>query len=375
MIATEFLNRGVWLDLETGAQKLNALGGFLRDAALCETDPARLGAALNHLDAVAAQAEFVAGHKLLAHDLPFLRERFPRLRLLQLPVVDTLLLSPLAFPQNPYHRLVKDYKLVRDAVNDPLADARLAATLGGDEFVEFEKRAQTLPELTRFCRRALTSARLPVEARRGFAMFFDAVGVPVVEDGGIGLLFAAVVGERVCSAALAELLRLNPGEELAAPAAAYAATWITVAGHNSVLPPWVRHQFPETGQLLDLLRGRGCADDGCAYCRQAHNQVEQLRKYFGFPQYRPAPAAPDGGSLQEQIVRAGMAGQPLLAILPTGGGKSLCYQVPALARHFQRGSLTIVITPLQALMKDQVDNLFAKTGLPLAGALSSFSKP
>jgi len=48
MIATEFLNRGVWLDLETGAQKLNALGGFLRDEALCETDPARLGAALNH---------------------------------------------------------------------------------------------------------------------------------------------------------------------------------------------------------------------------------------------------------------------------------------------------------------------------------------
>ena len=50
---------------------------------------------------------------------------FPELELLRLPVVDTLELSPLAFPENPYHRLVKDYKLVSDARNDPRRDAQL----------------------------------------------------------------------------------------------------------------------------------------------------------------------------------------------------------------------------------------------------------
>ncbi|MGR9046771.1 MAG: RecQ family ATP-dependent DNA helicase, partial [Gammaproteobacteria bacterium] len=57
------------------------------------------------------------------------------------------------------------------------------------------------------------------------------------------------------------------------------------------------------------------------------------------------------------------------AILPTGGGKSLCYQLPALVRYQRRGVVTIVISPLQALMKDQVDNLRNKTGAPSAAAL------
>jgi ATP-dependent DNA helicase RecQ len=66
-------------------------------------------------------------------------------------------------------------------------------------------------------------------------------------------------------------------------------------------------------------------------------------------------------SLQDDIVSAGIAGRSLLGILPTGGGKSLCYQLPALMRYYQTGALTIVISPLQALMKDQVDTLL-RTG-------------
>ena len=52
-----------------------------------------------------------------------------------------------------------------------------------------------------------------------------------------------------------------------------------------------------------------------------------------------------------------MLGESLLAILPTGAGKSVCYQVPALSRYDKAGSLTVVISPLVALMADQVANL------------------
>ena len=52
-----------------------------------------------------------------------------------------------------------------------------------------------------------------------------------------------------------------------------------------------------------------------------------------------------------------MLGQDLLAILPTGAGKSVCYQVPALSRYDKAGSLTVVISPLVALMSDQVASL------------------
>jgi ATP-dependent DNA helicase RecQ len=75
-----------------------------------------------------------------------------------------------------------------------------------------------------------------------------------------------------------------------------------------------------------------------------------LKRYFGFDAFRP---------LQESIVADVLAGRDLIAVLPTGGGKSLCYQLPALLTD----GLTVVISPLIALMKDQVDAL-TTAGIP-----------
>lgn len=85
-----------------------------------------------------------------------------------------------------------------------------------------------------------------------------------------------------------------------------------------------------------------------------------LKRYFGYSTFRPK---------QEEIIRLVLAQRDVVAILPTGGGKSLCFQLPALARS----GLTVVISPLIALMKDQVDGLLA-AGVPAAllnSALSS----
>ena len=69
-----------------------------------------------------------------------------------------------------------------------------------------------------------------------------------------------------------------------------------------------------------------------------------LKEYWGYDSFRPK---------QEDIVNAALDGRDVLAILPTGGGKSVCFQVPALMRE----GIAIVVTPLIALMKDQVQNL------------------
>jgi ATP-dependent DNA helicase RecQ len=158
-------------------------------------------------------------------------------------------------------------------------------------------------------------------------------------------------------------------------AAAYTLAWLRVAGANSVLPPWVRLEHPLTGKLIGRLREAPCAAADCAYCRQTHNARAQLRAFFGFDDFRPLPANRAGGSLQQEIVQAGLRNESLLAILPTGGGKSLCYQLPALARNYRRGVLTIVISPLQALMKDQVDGLVRRTGTPFGAALYGLLTP
>ncbi|MDP1623149.1 MAG: ATP-dependent DNA helicase RecQ [Bacteroidales bacterium] len=84
------------------------------------------------------------------------------------------------------------------------------------------------------------------------------------------------------------------------------------------------------------------------------NQI--LLKHWGFSSFRP---------LQEEIIRSVLDGKDTLALLPTGGGKSLCFQVPALARD----GICLVISPLIALMKDQVDNL-KKRGVPAAAIYS-----
>src|SRR5213596_553066 len=84
-----------------------------------------------------------------------------------------------------------------------------------------------------------------------------------------------------------------------------------------------------------------------------------LKRYFGFTSFRP---------LQEEIIRDSLGGKDVFAVLPTGGGKSLCFQLPALVRP----GLTVVVSPLIALMKDQVDALKA-AGVPATFLNSSLA--
>ena len=72
-----------------------------------------------------------------------------------------------------------------------------------------------------------------------------------------------------------------------------------------------------------------------------------LKKHWGFTEFRP---------LQEEIISAVQKQKDVIALLPTGGGKSICFQIPALAKE----GVCLVISPLIALMQDQVDNLNTK---------------
>ena len=91
--------------------------------------------------------------------------------------------------------------------------------------------------------------------------------------------------------------------------------------------------------------------------REIPDTQQALKTFFGFEELRPG---------QAEVVQAIMAGQDAMGIMPTGGGKSLCYQLPALCRE----GLTVVVSPLIALMKDQVDALQAR-GIPAAAVNSS----
>src|SRR5436190_15911922 len=83
---------------------------------------------------------------------------------------------------------------------------------------------------------------------------------------------------------------------------------------------------------------------------------------FGFSSLRPG---------QSELIADVFAGRPVIGVMPTGAGKSLCYQLPAVVLG-ERGLVTLVVSPLIALMKDQVDALTAR-GIPAVALTSAAS--
>ena len=345
------------LDLEVGRHNGRIHAGAAVRASTGEALTFRGGALspwLERLDAFADGAGCLLGHNLIAFDLPYLVAANPDLRLLQLPAVDTLRLNPLAFPRNPYHHLVKHYQdgqLKRGRRNDPELDARLALDVFRDQQTALRALRGEAPDLL-VAWHWLTTTE-PDGA--GFETFFAAVrGAPRPSD----TEARAAIRERLAGADCESHCR----EILADPARhgwalAYALAWLSVAGGNSVMPPWVRHQFPEAGVLVRRLRDTACNDPACGWCRERHDARKELARWFGFGDFRPEPMGGDGRPMQRSIVEAAMAGESVLGILPTGTGKSLCYQIPALSRYDKTGALTVVISPLVALMADQVAGL------------------
>src|SRR5690242_16250166 len=106
--------------------------------------------------------------------------------------------------------------------------------------------------------------------------------------------------------------------------------------------------------VLDMPISATAAHDG-----GTSDVLSRALAVFGHRSLRPG---------QADVIRDVLAGQPVIAVMPTGAGKSLCYQLPAVVLA-ERGHVTLVVSPLIALMKDQVDALTA-VGVP-AVALTS----
>ena len=371
--AERFSPRCLSLDLEVGVRdrRIHAFAALRPDTGgRLVFRGGDVAAALRKLDAFAEGASFLLGHNLIAFDLPHLKAAQPDLRLLGLPAVDTLRLNPLAFPANPYHHLVKHYRdgrFGRGRLNDPELDARLALDLFDDQRRALKRVARGAPDLVAAWH-WLTTAQ---GNGSGFDTFFSSVRGALRPSGAEARrAIRARLAGMVCRTRERAILadpgtgpESGPESDPGAGgwALAYALAWLSVSGGNSVMPPWVRHQFPEAGRLVRGLRDTACTDPGCGWCRERHDPRKELTRWLGFDDFRAEPADPDTGQpMQRAIVAAAMAGKHVLGILPTGTGKSLCYQIPALSRYDRTGALTVVISPLVALMADQVAGLEAR---------------
>ncbi|MFW2356549.1 RecQ family ATP-dependent DNA helicase [Hydrogenophaga sp.] len=372
--AFEFATRCIAIDLEVGKtdSRIHQIGAVRLGPPTSSTrefhfSKGPLGPSLDRLDQFSSGSEFSLGHNYIEFDRQHLRAASPQMKVLANPPLDTLWLNPLAFPRNPYHHLVKHYQdgqLRSGEKNNPVADARLALEVLIDQFKALRKANTTNPGLIAAWHWLTTRA----DDTQGFDAFFCALRGQEAPD-------AAKVREHIWSLLEGKACHTH-GREAAQDAEtsgwslAYALAWLSVAGGNSVVPPWVRHQFPKVGQIIRKLRDVSCTDPGCGWCSTRHDATKELRRWFpGLEEFRPEPVDNDGKPLQRSIVESAMRAEHVLAILPTGTGKSICYQIPALSRFEKTGALTVVISPLVALMSDQVNGLEAR-GIGCSAAIN-----
>ena len=285
----------------------------------------------------AANADFLCGHNVVHHDMKYLAPvvdgRVPK------KIIDTLYLSPLLFPKRPYHRLLKDDKLQVEELNNPVNDSQKAQTLFFDEVNAFWQLSIEKKKI--FCGLLYNFEE--------FQGFFD-----YVEFKPYAYKMAQMIldeyKDKICANADIDILVKHYPKELA-----YALALIGCDDYRSTTPPWLLYNFPKIENVIKFLCNTPCAD-GCDYCRNALDVHKGLKKIFGFDNFRTY----NGEPLQEMAARAAVEGKSLLAVFPTGGGKSITFQLPALMAGKATHGLTVVISPLQSLMKDQVDNLVEK---------------
>ena len=371
-----FVEGCVTLDLEVHDDgRIRDVGALRGTRELRIRDARYSDRAIRQLGRFAGGASFVVGHNIVSHDRGFIERHVPRSELLRLPVVDTLYLAPLARPQRPYHQLVKDYKLVGAERSDPVADCRLALRLLEDCWHDLEQTQRRRPGLVSVYRTCFDDSDAPGGTSplllKGTGNFLEALGARMLHHDDVLRGFDYFARGKACTTAILRDVPALLHDPMTRPIVAYCLAWLMVAGTQSVLPRWVRHRFPAASQFLHAARGIGCEDPGCTYCPKQHDSRTKLEEYFGHRQFRPTPTTSYGDSLQKLVVTRGFQKIPMLAIMPTGSGKSVCYQLPSIAHNERTGSLTVVISPLQALMKDQVENLNETIGsAKLAAALN-----
>lgn len=301
--------------------------------------------------------QFICGHNIFNHDIKYIGKALYDAGISSSNIIDTLFLSPLLFPAKPYHALLKDDKLQSDDINNPLNDSIKAKDLFYDEVAAFHQTDETLQRIF----------YLLLNNKREFQSFFRFISYQCEATNPETLIRLKFENEICKHADLSKIISEHPIE--LAYCLSLINAFIKHKKIHSITPPWVLKNYPDVEKIMFRLRNQPCVR-GCEYCSNAFDIHKGLKRFFGFDSFRTYAGEP----LQEKAVKAAVDNKSILAVFPTGGGKSITFQVPALMSGAAARGLTVVISPLQSLMKDQVDNL-EKIGITDAVTINGLLDP
>lgn len=340
------MNRVLFFDIETTED-----GKHLRDIGAVSEDGSSIHTAnRNAFASFAADYDYLCGHNIISHDLKYVGAELEKDE--KHFFIDTLYLSPLLFPSHPYHHLVKSDKLQTSELNNPVNDSMKAKDLFFDEITAFNRLDKRLQRI--FC-----SLLYERPEFNGFFKYLEMTPLPGVEK-----TIRKEFRYKICSSVnIKSYVNNNPIE------LAYCLALIRTGDRHTAIVPWVAENYPKVHIIYNLLCNTPCKS-GCPYCTANFSIRQKLKEFFGYNDFRFY----NGEPLQKKAVQAAVDGKSVLAVFPTGGGKSLTFQLPALISGETAHGLTVVISPLQSLMKDQVDNL-KQMGIAEAATINGSLNP
>lgn len=300
-----------------------------------------------------SQAQFICGHNFIEHDAKYLfYTRFQTL-LLNLPIIDTLYWSLLLFPDKTTHYLEKPYKSEINIENDPLIDCQQTKLL----FEMFLDQINNLP-----------------------AQYKEVIFRLTYNDhrfNGMHKLVNYSISNGCFTSFIADFMQIDRFDELdnfiinKPVELAIAASYIHIKQKS--LAQFILMKFPSVVYIVLELKNLCKKIDIAKFSQQE----------FGFSSFRSFNGlktndlfAEDFKISQLEIVEESLTKESLLVILPTGGGKTFTFQLPALIKAFEYKGLTVVISPLQALMKNHVDGFKSNNyrAIAVSGYLSAVER-
>lgn len=307
---------------------------------------------------------FIGGHNFVTFDQKMLKETSLMPILETKVIIDTLPISLLLFNERTFHHLPKSYKNEDNFLNDPVEDSKLSRKLFEqcvENFLGLEKRRQNV----------FFSLLGDQDLFQGFFQSIEnslslECLAPLLLEKEIAKLYESVIKN---SAKIPDAIGNHPVE------LAYILALLTPDIEIKAHPPKILYDYPAIVPLQKEL------------CFDLQKSMDELldfsKETFGFGEFNEFPrlnATLESGAMisQREIVEAALRDESFLAVLPTGGGKTFTFWLPALIKAKAYKSLTVVVSPLQALMRNHIESFNKQvanfTAVALSGYLSALER-
>lgn len=296
------------------------------------------------------QPKFICGHNFIKHDKFFLSQTSLNPIFNEIPVIDTLYLSMLLFVNKKTHKLSKPYKIELNIENQPLGDAEQTRELFLLLNTKFDSLDKELQNIFSFL----------LYKSKFFNGFFSYKALKIKDIN----IYNILKDKIFCSQNEFEEIENNYPEELA-----FIISYL-YSDNKASISSVILFYYPKIVSILKLI----------TFTKNKINLEEFAINEFNISSFRKFEKETTdlfntGNISQKDIIINSLDNTSLLVILPTGGGKTFTFQLPALIKAQSYKGLTVVVSPLQALMKNHVDSFKEKNQNFRVVAISGYLTP